>query len=122
MPSGDRPDRREELSEFLRTRRARLKPADVGLPDYGSRRRVPGLRREEPAQAAGVSVSYSTHLEQGNAANVSPEVLEAIARVLQLTDDERTYLIDLVKPARRAAGKSAPRTQRLRPAVQQLLD
>ncbi|HET6708441.1 helix-turn-helix transcriptional regulator [Amycolatopsis sp.] len=115
-------DRRAELSEFLRTRRALLKPADVGLPDYGTRRRVPGLRREELAQAAGVSVSYYTHLEQGNSANVSVEVLEAIATALKLTDTERTYLTQLVKPTRRAAGKPAPRTQQLRPAVQQLLD
>jgi transcriptional regulator with XRE-family HTH domain len=123
MPSSTTPgDRRAELSEFLRSRRSRLKPADVGLADYGTRRRVPGLRREELAQAAGVSVSYYTHLEQGNSANVSVEVLEAIARALQLTDDECAYLTQLVKPTRQAAGRPAPRTQRLRPAVQQLLD
>ncbi|MEU5259809.1 helix-turn-helix transcriptional regulator [Amycolatopsis sp. NPDC021455] len=122
MSSTPGPDRRAELSEFLRTRRARLKPADVGLPDYGTRRRVPGLRREELAQAAGVSVSYYTHLEQGNSANVSVEVLEAIATALKLTDTERTYLTQLVRPTRRVAAKPAARTQQLRPAVQQLLD
>lgn len=110
------------LSEFLRSRRSRPKSADVGLADYGTRRRVPGLRREELAQVAGVSVSYYAHLAQGNAANVSVEVLAAIARALQLTDDERAYLTQLVKPTRHAAGRPAPRTQRLRPAVQQLLD
>lgn len=124
--SGDRSaaglDRRAELSEFLRSRRARLKPADVGIPDYGRRRRVPGLRREELAQVAGVSVSYYTHLEQGNGANVSVEVLDAIARALQLTETEHAHLTHLVRPTRQKAGKPPPRTQRLRPAVQQLLD
>ena len=72
-------DPRTELSEFLRTRRARLKPADLGLAEYGRRRRVPGLRREELARLAGVSVAYYTRLEQGNARNVSVEVLDAIS-------------------------------------------
>ncbi|MEU5262786.1 helix-turn-helix transcriptional regulator [Amycolatopsis sp. NPDC021455] len=67
-------------------------------------------------------MSYYTHLEQGNAADVSTEVLEAIATALKLTDTERAYLTQLVKPTRRAAGKPAPRAQQLRPAVQQLLD
>jgi transcriptional regulator with XRE-family HTH domain len=128
MPStpGERPvaglDRRAELSEFLRSRRNRLKPADIGLADYGTRRRVPGLRREELAQVAGVSISYYTRLEQGNSANVSGEVLAAIARALQLTDDERSHLTQLVRPTRHAEGKPVSRAQRLRPAVQQLLD
>ncbi|WP_017624194.1 helix-turn-helix transcriptional regulator [Nocardiopsis chromatogenes] len=115
-------DRRAELSEFLRSRRARLKPADVGLPDYGSRRRVPGLRREELAQAAGVSVSYYTHLEQGHSANVSEEVLDAITRVLQLTETEHAHLTHLVKPERTGARAPSSRPQRLRPDILQLLD
>lgn len=114
-------DRRAELSAFLRSRRARLKPADVGVPDYG-RRRVPGLRREELAQAAGVSASYYTHLEQGNSANVSVEVLDAIARVLQLTETEHAHLTHLVKPTRQRTGTPSPRSQRLRPDIQRLLD
>ncbi|NEE09005.1 helix-turn-helix transcriptional regulator, partial [Streptomyces sp. SID7499] len=77
-----------ELSEFLRTRRAKLRPGDVGLPEFGRHRRVPGLRREELAQLAGVSVAYYTRLEQGNGRNVSAEVLDAIARALRLTDAE----------------------------------
>lgn len=85
-------DRRAELSEFLRTRRARLKPEDVGLESYGRQRRVPGLRREELAQLAGVSVAYYTRLEQGNGQNVSAEVLDAIARALRLTDAEQAHL------------------------------
>jgi transcriptional regulator with XRE-family HTH domain len=115
-------DRRAELSEFLHSRRARLKPADVGLSDYGRRRRVPGLRREELAQVAGVSVSYYTQLEQGNSANVSVEVLDSIARALQLTETEHAHLTHLAKPTRQRAGKPSPRTQRLRPAIQHLLD
>ncbi|WP_188195680.1 helix-turn-helix domain-containing protein [Nonomuraea sp. SYSU D8015] len=115
-------DRRAELSEFLRSRRARLKPADVGLADYGRRRRVPGLRREELAQVAGVSVSYYTQLEQGNSGNVSVEVLDSIARALQLTETEQAYLAHLAKPTRKRPSKPSPRTQRLRPAIQQLLD
>lgn len=90
-------DQRAELSEFLRSRRARLKPEDVGLPDHGRHRRVPGLRREELAQLAGVSVAYYTRLEQGNAQNVSVEVLEAIGRALRLNDIEQDHLSHVAK-------------------------
>ncbi|MER5301594.1 helix-turn-helix domain-containing protein [Streptomyces lasiicapitis] len=114
-------DRRAELSEFLRTRRARLQPHDVGLPSYGRHRRVPGLRREELAQLAGVSVAYYTRLEQGNGRNVSAEVLDAIARALRLTDAEHAHLMHLAKPAAHKK-KRVPRAQKLRPAVGQLLD
>ncbi|MFJ6568136.1 helix-turn-helix domain-containing protein [Streptomyces sp. NPDC091292] len=115
-------DRRAELSEFLRTRRARLKPEDVGLPEYGRHRRVPGLRREELAQLAGVSVAYYTRLEQGNGRNVSAEVLDAIARALRLTDAERAHLNHLAKPTSNKKKKAAARTQPVRPALAQLLD
>ncbi len=114
-------DRRAELSEFLRTRRARLKPEDVGLPDYGRHRRVPGLRREELAQLAGVSVAYYTRLEQGNGRNVSAEVLDAIARALRLTDAEHAHLVHLAKPKAHRKKPSA-RTQQVRGALRQLLD
>lgn len=114
-------DRRAELSEFLRTRRARLQPHDVGLPSYGRHRRVPGLRREELAQLAGVSVAYYTRLEQGNGRNVSAEVLDAIARALHLTDAEHAHLMHLAKPAAHKK-KRVPRTQAMRPAVGQLMD
>ncbi|QCX78786.1 anaerobic benzoate catabolism transcriptional regulator [Streptomyces sp. YIM 121038] len=114
-------DRRAELSEFLRTRRARLQPQDVGLTGYGRHRRVPGLRREELAQLAGVSVAYYTRLEQGNGRNVSAEVLDAIARALRLTSAEHAHLTHLAKPAAHKRKRVAP-TQTLRPAVQQLLD
>ncbi|MGW1889615.1 helix-turn-helix domain-containing protein [Streptomyces sp. NPDC002004] len=114
-------DRRAELSEFLRTRRARLKPEDVGLPEYGRRRRVPGLRREELAQLAGVSVAYYTRLEQGNGRNVSAEVLDAIARALRLTDAEHAHLTHLAKPKQHKKKRSA-RPQQLRVSLEHLLD
>ncbi|MEU0334740.1 helix-turn-helix transcriptional regulator [Streptomyces sp. NPDC006193] len=114
-------DRRAELSEFLRSRRARLKPEDVGLPDFGRHRRVPGLRREELAQLAGVSVAYYTRLEQGNGRNVSAEVLDSIARALRLTDAEHAHLTHLAKPKAHKK-KPAARQQQVRGALRQLLD
>ncbi|MFI6939543.1 helix-turn-helix domain-containing protein [Streptomyces sp. NPDC050418] len=115
-------DRRAELSEFLRTRRARLKPADVGLPDYGHRRRVPGLRREELSQLAGVSVAYYTRLEQGNGANVSTEILEAISRALRLNDAEHAHLLHLTQPKQHKKKRRTGARQQVRPALQQLID
>ncbi|WP_327343811.1 helix-turn-helix transcriptional regulator [Streptomyces europaeiscabiei] len=114
-------DRRAELSEFLRTRRARLKPEDVGLPTFGRHRRVPGLRREELAQLAGVSVAYYTRLEQGNGRNVSAEVLDAIARALRLNDTEHAHLTHLAKPKTHKKKRSA-RPQQVRSALRQLVD
>lgn len=114
-------DRRAELSEFLRTRRARLKPEDVGLPVFGRHRRVPGLRREELAQLAGVSVAYYTRLEQGNGRNVSAEVLDAIARALRLTDAEHAHLTHLAKPKQHKR-KPSSRPQQVRVALRQLVE
>ena len=114
-------DRRAELTEFLRSRRARLKPEDVGLPYFGRHRRVPGLRREELAQLAGVSVAYYTRLEQGNGRNVSVEVLDAIARALRLSDAEHAHLTHLAKPKAHKK-KPSTRPQQVRPALRQLLD
>ncbi len=91
------PSRREELRAFLRSRRARLTPADVGLPDDGARRRTPGLRREELAALAGVGVSWYTWLEQGRDIHPSPDVLEALARALRLDAAERTTLFALAR-------------------------
>jgi transcriptional regulator with XRE-family HTH domain len=120
--SAGRPlDRRAELSEFLRGRRARLKPEDVGLPDFGRHRRVPGLRREELAQLAGVSVAYYTRLEQGNGRNVSAEILDSIARALRLTDAEHAHLTHLAKPKGHKK-KPAARQQQVRASLRQLLD
>jgi transcriptional regulator with XRE-family HTH domain len=91
------PSRRDELRAFLRSRRARLSPADVGLPDNGGRRRTPGLRREEVAALAGVGVSWYTWLEQGRDINPSPEVLDALARALRLDTAERRTLFALAR-------------------------
>ncbi|ARF58687.1 helix-turn-helix transcriptional regulator [Streptomyces gilvosporeus] len=109
-----------ELGDFLRTRRARLQPEDVGLVSYGVRRRVPGLRREELAQLAGVSAAYYTRLEQGQSHNASEGVLEALARALRLTADERAYLLALARPGQRRR-RPAVRHEKARPGVLQLL-
>lgn len=112
---------RSELNEFLRTRRARLQPEDVGVQSFGRRRRVPGLRREELAQLAGVSVAYYTRLEQGNGQNVSAEILESIATALRLSESERAHLFHLAR-ARPAHSSQPGQPQRVRPDVVQLLD
>jgi transcriptional regulator with XRE-family HTH domain len=116
-------DTRAEIREFLTSRRARLKAADVGLPDYGTRR-VPGLRREEVAVLAGVSVPYYTRLERGDLASASDSVLEALAHALQLDDAERAHLFDLARAAQPIGPppRRIPTRHRIRPSVQQLLD
>jgi len=96
---GDAPaseQRRAELGKFLRTRRARLSPADFGMP-AGSRRRTPGLRREEVALLAGVGVSWYTWLEQGREINVSTQILDALARTLRLDRAERWHMYVLAE-------------------------
>ncbi|MFE7274871.1 helix-turn-helix transcriptional regulator [Streptomyces sp. NPDC057623] len=108
-----------DLGDFLRSRRGRIRPEEVGLPSYG-RRRVPGLRREEVAQLAGVSVDYYVHLEQGRGQRVSDSVLDAIARVLRLDETEHAYLRTVARPRDRGTGR--PDTARVRPGVQTLLD
>jgi transcriptional regulator with XRE-family HTH domain len=114
---------RREIREFLSTRRARITPEQVGLPTYGSRR-VPGLRREEVAVLAGVSVPYYTRLERGDVNGVSESVLDALARALQLDEAERAHLFDLARAAQPTASPRRRRQtrQRVRPAVQQILD
>jgi transcriptional regulator with XRE-family HTH domain len=112
---------KEDLREFLRSRRARIAPEAVGLPVGHSHRRVPGLRREELAMLAGVSVDYYVRLEQGRNTSVSASVLDAIARALQLDDFERAHLFDLAKP-KAGARRPAPRPQRVRPGVRVLLE
>ncbi|GGU50298.1 transcriptional regulator [Streptomyces albospinus] len=109
-----------ELGDFLRTRRARLQPEDVGLVSYGARRRVPGLRREELAQLAGVSVAYYTRLEQGQSHNASEGVLDALARALRLGPDERAHLRQLSRPPQ-ARRRPAVRHDKARPGVRRLL-
>ncbi|MCW1804582.1 helix-turn-helix transcriptional regulator [Brachybacterium squillarum] len=113
-----------DVRDFLTSRRARLTPDRAGLPAYGGHRRVPGLRREEVAMLAGMSVDYYIRLERGNLSGASGSVLEALARALQLDEAEHDHLLDL---ARRAdAGTRPPRSTssaRCVPAVvQQVLD
>ena len=92
-------DNRTQIREFLTSRRARLTPEQAGLPVYGRNRRVTGLRREEAAMLAGVSVDYYTRLERGNLTGASESVLDALAAGLQLDDAERTHLFDLARAA-----------------------
>jgi len=108
-------DARQEIREFLTSRRAKLQAADVGLPDYGARR-VPGLRREEVAVLAGVSAPYYSRLEHGDLSGASDSVLHALACALRLDDAERAHLIDLARavqplapPQRRRGAKDGVR-------------
>ena len=119
-------DARAEIKDFLTTRRAKVTPQMAGLPVVGGNRRVPGLRREEVAMLAGVSVDYYTRLERGRAAGASEEVLDALASALLLDDAERQHLFDLARSVSSTgrARQRRPRAGRaaLRPGVQWLLD
>ncbi|MBC2877619.1 MULTISPECIES: helix-turn-helix domain-containing protein [Streptomyces] len=100
-------DTTHELAAFLRARRERLDPRDLGLPPGRQARRTPGLRREEVAELAGVSVDYVVRLEQGRGPRPSADVLEALARALRLPPVERAYLFDLARQRPRTAGRPA---------------
>jgi transcriptional regulator with XRE-family HTH domain len=117
-------DNRTEIRQFLASRRARITPQQAGLPTYGGNRRVAGLRREEVALLAGVSVDYYTRLERGNLGGVSESVLDALARALQLDEAERGHLFDLARAANTTARspRRCPAQQRVRPGVQRILD
>jgi transcriptional regulator with XRE-family HTH domain len=115
--------RNADLSEFLRSRRARISPAAVGLPERGAYRRVPGLRRDEVAQLAGVSTEYYTRLEQGRQIRPSQAVLEALASALLLDPSEREHLFDLASTRATAeARRQAGAAQQLRPGLQRFMD
>jgi transcriptional regulator with XRE-family HTH domain len=117
-------DNREEVRQFLSTRRARLSPEQAGVQTFGGRRRVPGLRREEVARLAGVSTEYFTRLEKGNLRGTSDSVLTAVAGALQLDDVETAHLFDLARAAnapRQRTPRRRPQTT-VRPGVQRLLD
>ena len=113
----------DDVRKFLTSRRARLTPEDAGLPAYGGNRRVAGLRREEVAMLAGMSIDYYIRLERGNLSGASDSVLEALARALQLDDAETAHLFDLAR-----AASAAPRVRRrrspltVRPSVQRVID
>ncbi|MET9292072.1 helix-turn-helix domain-containing protein [Streptomyces sp. NPDC003077] len=107
------------IGAFLKARRAALEPADVGLPEGLNRRRVRGLRREEVAQLAGISVDYYTRIEQGRAPAISDSVLDAVARALRLSEYETGYLRNVAAPPRH---DTAHQEQRVRPEVRRLLD
>ncbi|MFG2747965.1 helix-turn-helix transcriptional regulator [Streptomyces xanthophaeus] len=119
---------RTDLGDFLRSRRARIRPEDVGMRSYGGRPRVPGLRREELAQLAGVSVDYYTRFEQGRAENVSDSVLGAVAAALRLDPAETAHLTRLVRTAGRGGGgpagteAGAEHAQEVRPGLRRLLE
>jgi transcriptional regulator with XRE-family HTH domain len=116
-------DQRNEIRDFLASRRARITPQQAGLPTYGPNRRVPGLRREEVALLAGVSVDYYTQMERGNLGGVSDSVLHALAGALQLDEAERAHLFDLARTATTSARPRRPSgPQRVRPSIQRLLD
>jgi transcriptional regulator with XRE-family HTH domain len=115
-------DTKREIREFLTSRRANITPERAGITTYGARR-VPGLRREEVAVLAGVSVDYYTRMERGSLGGVSDSVLEALARGLQLDDAERAHLFDLARaahPTTEPPRRRAP--QHVRPSVQRMLD
>jgi hypothetical protein len=121
-------DNSSEVRDFLTTRRERLTPETAGIPLYGGRRRVKGLRREEVAMLAGMSTDYYTRLERGNLTGVSQSVLQALARALQLDEAERAHLLDLAATANApgrpsTAGPRRPaRPRGVREGVQRILD
>jgi transcriptional regulator with XRE-family HTH domain len=116
-------DRSTEIREFLRTRRARITAEQAGLAPHSGVRRVPGLRREEVAQLAAISVDYYVRLERGHTQGVSETVLDAVARALHLDDTERAYLFDLAQPSAARARRKRPfAPQRVHPVLYQALD
>ncbi len=115
-------DSRKEIREYLASRRARLTPQQAGLPNYGGSRRVPGLRRDEVALLAGISVEYYTRLERGHLSGASEAVLESLARALQLDEAERAHLFDLARSANATVISRRPAPPGVRPSVQRILD
>jgi transcriptional regulator with XRE-family HTH domain len=116
-------DPRADIRDFLSTRRAKLTPEQAGLPVYGANRRVVGLRREEVALLAGISVEYYTRLERGNVGSVSEGVLEGVAHALQLDGAERDHLYRLVRTAgTRRPARRTPTRRRVRPTIARMLD
>ena len=116
-------DSRSEVKEFLASRRARVTPEQAAITVYGRNRRVKGLRREEVALLAGVGVDYYVRMERGNLRGVSEQVLDALARALQLDEAERAHLFDLARSANASvATRRRSGSQKVRPSVQHILD
>lgn len=115
-------DHRAQVREFLSSRRARITPEQAGLPAYGGNRRVKGLRREEVAMLAGVSIDYYVRMERGNLSGASESVLDALARALQLDEAERDHLFALARAADPHPRRRRTPPSSVRPAVQQVLD
>jgi transcriptional regulator with XRE-family HTH domain len=111
------------IGEYLRVRRELVRPEDVGMPDLGShRRRVPGLRREEVAMLAGVSADYYVRLEQGRDQHPSLQVIDALARALQLDDDATGHLRRLADPPTRRRRRASPRPEKVPAGIRQLIE
>lgn len=122
MTDRERNEQADEVREFLSTRRARITPQRAGLPVFGGNRRVTGLRREEVALLAGMSVDYYIRLERGNLRGASDSVLDSLSRALQLDDAERAHLYDLARAATASERRPPAVTGRIRPVVLRMLD
>jgi transcriptional regulator with XRE-family HTH domain len=115
-------DNRAQVREFLASRRARITPDQAGLPAYGGNRRVKGLRREEVALLAGVSIDYYVRMERGNLSGASDGVLDGLANALQLDEAERAHLFDLARAAQPLARQRRAKSTGVTDGVQQILD
>ena len=123
IPTLDGVSTRDDLRDFLVTRRARLTPEQAGLQVFGGQRRVSGLRREEVAALAGISIEYYTRLERGSIGEVSDSVLDGVVHALQLDEAERDHLYRLVRTkSNRRPVRRSPAKRRVRPTVQRMLD
>lgn len=122
MTGGEKRERSDEVREFLSNRRARITPQQAGLPAFGINRRVTGLRREEVALLAGMSIDYYIRLERGNLSGASDSVLDALSHALQLDDAERAYLYDLARAVTAPERRPPAATGRIRPVVLRMLD
>ncbi|GAA2481375.1 helix-turn-helix transcriptional regulator [Winogradskya humida] len=122
MTGSGRRERAGEVREFLSIRRARITPQQAGLPVFGGNRRVTGLRREEVALLAGMSIDYYIRLERGNLSGASDSVLDSLSHALQLDDAERAYLYDLARAVTASDRRRPAATGRIRPVVLRMLD
>jgi transcriptional regulator with XRE-family HTH domain len=122
VTDSERRERAAEVREFLGTRRARITPQQAGLPVFGANRRVTGLRREEVALLAGMSIDYYIRLERGNLSGASDSVLDSLSHALQLDDAERAYLYDLARAVSASQRRPPAATGRVRPMVLRMLD